>query len=187
VVLFTRVRSLVSVFLLLILPFFLFTYLILSIPSFARSGCCSWHGGVCGCRCCDGSALSAKCAPYYPSCNSAPVVQKVYPTATDTPKPIVPTSVPTSVPTKIPTTIPNKTPTPTIIIPIESPIPSNTINPTPTITQSPTNPPQVMGVSDTNPEPKTDSSNGSTAGGILLAGTGYGMYKLFKKTKKNRR
>ncbi|MFA5188655.1 MAG: hypothetical protein WC460_04820 [Patescibacteria group bacterium] len=39
----------------------------------ARSGCCSHHGGVCGCSCCDGSALSATCAPYYPECNSAPV------------------------------------------------------------------------------------------------------------------
>jgi hypothetical protein len=36
----------------------------------ARSGCCSHHGGVCGCGCCDGSPLSATCAPYYPSCNS---------------------------------------------------------------------------------------------------------------------
>lgn len=36
----------------------------------ARSGCCSHHGGVCGCICCDGTSLSAKCAPYYPSCNS---------------------------------------------------------------------------------------------------------------------
>lgn len=35
----------------------------------ARSGCCSHHGGVCGCGCCDGSSLSAKCAPYYPWCN----------------------------------------------------------------------------------------------------------------------
>jgi len=35
----------------------------------ARSGCCSWHDGVCGCRCCDGTPLSNTCAPYYPSCN----------------------------------------------------------------------------------------------------------------------
>ena len=37
----------------------------------ARSGCCSWHGGVqaSGCGCNDGTALSATCAPYY-SCNS---------------------------------------------------------------------------------------------------------------------
>jgi len=35
----------------------------------ARSGCCSHHGGVCGCGCCDGTPLSATCAPYYPSCN----------------------------------------------------------------------------------------------------------------------
>jgi len=35
----------------------------------ARRGCCSHHGGVCGCLCCDGTSLSAKCSPYYPSCN----------------------------------------------------------------------------------------------------------------------
>jgi len=40
----------------------------------ARSGCCSWHGGVCGCGCCDGTPLSATCAPYYPQCNSQPKV-----------------------------------------------------------------------------------------------------------------
>jgi hypothetical protein len=40
----------------------------------ARQGCCSHHGGVCGCQCCDGTALSAKCLPYYPACQgeSAP-------------------------------------------------------------------------------------------------------------------
>src|SRR6266700_6577057 len=36
----------------------------------ARSGCCSHHGGVCGCGCCDGSSLSAICAPYYPQCST---------------------------------------------------------------------------------------------------------------------
>ena len=34
----------------------------------ARSGCCSWHGGVCGCQCCDGTPLSSTCLPYYPEC-----------------------------------------------------------------------------------------------------------------------
>lgn len=38
--------------------------------SFARSGCCSWHQGVCGCSCCDGTPLSSTCAPYYPNCSS---------------------------------------------------------------------------------------------------------------------
>lgn len=39
-----------------------------------RSGCCSYHGGVCGCYCCDGSLLSQTCLPYYPGCGrpSAP-------------------------------------------------------------------------------------------------------------------
>lgn len=36
---------------------------------YARSGCCSHHGGVCGCGCCDGTSLSATCAPYYPGCS----------------------------------------------------------------------------------------------------------------------
>ena len=41
----------------------------------ARQGCCSHHGGVCGCSCCDGTSLSATCAPYYPQC-SQPVKQE---------------------------------------------------------------------------------------------------------------
>ena len=51
---------------------FIFLILVLIVPvvAGARSGCCSHHGGVCGCGCCDGSGLSATCAPYYPSCNS---------------------------------------------------------------------------------------------------------------------
>jgi len=42
----------------------------------ARQGCCSHHGGVCGCRCCDGTALSATCAPYYSSCQAPQVEVK---------------------------------------------------------------------------------------------------------------
>jgi len=34
----------------------------------ARPGCCAGHGGVCDCKCCDGSNLSATCAPHYPRC-----------------------------------------------------------------------------------------------------------------------
>ncbi len=52
----------------------LLTLCFVSLPFIAeaRSGCCSWHGGVCGCSCCDGTPLSATCAPYYPGCNSGP-------------------------------------------------------------------------------------------------------------------
>ena len=42
----------------------------------ARQGCCSHHDGVCGCGCCDGTSLSATCAPYYPNCNSNPPPQQ---------------------------------------------------------------------------------------------------------------
>jgi len=62
----------------LLFIFILSSSLFYNIPfSEARSGCCSHHGGVCGCRCCDGTPLSAKCAPYYPSCSeSQPTHQK---------------------------------------------------------------------------------------------------------------
>jgi len=53
-------RFLILIALLLLLPFVVD----------ARQGCCSHHGGVCGCRCCDGSSLSSTCRPYYPSCNN---------------------------------------------------------------------------------------------------------------------
>jgi hypothetical protein len=48
----------------------------------ARQGCCSHHGGVCGCSCCDGTSLSATCAPYYPECNRPIVIPKATPIPT---------------------------------------------------------------------------------------------------------
>ena len=53
------------------IPVFIFIVAI-AVPLFvsARSGCCSHHGGVCGCGCCDGTSLSATCAPYYPQCST---------------------------------------------------------------------------------------------------------------------
>jgi len=60
---------------LLLIIFLLFLFVLSIYNVEARSGCCSHHGGVCGCRCCDGTSLSATCAPYYPQC-SQPVRQK---------------------------------------------------------------------------------------------------------------
>ncbi len=78
----------------------------------ARSGCCSHHGGVCGCGCCDGSSLSQTCAPYYPECssgssttNTAPVYLTYTPIPTYTPRPTY-TPIPTNTPTLKPTTRP---------------------------------------------------------------------------------
>lgn len=102
---------------------------------FARSGCCSHHGGVCGCGCCDGTGLSDTCAPYYPQCSQpryvAPIVTKapvVYTPKPSTPKPTIrPTQTPTLIPTIKPTSTPifqpevkslttenENTPTPTV-------------------------------------------------------------------------
>lgn len=78
-----------------------FTFL--CVPStFARSGCCSNHGGVVGCKCGDGTPLSATCAKYYPSCNDT-VSEDVHENE-DNQKIIIP---PTA--TKIPTRIPKPT------------------------------------------------------------------------------
>ncbi len=115
-------------------------------PVEARSGCCSSHGGVCGCRCCDGTPLSAKCAPYYPSCNDN---GEVLPAQTEQSTYIQPTQRPSSTPKPTKTPIPTRTPIPTItptptITPIitETPIPNPTTEPT--ITQSiPTPTPKV--------------------------------------------
>lgn len=62
----------------------IFAILLLPAAVDARSGCCSHHGGVCGCGCCDGTSLSATCAPYYPQCSSKPA-----PVSTPVPKPVV--------------------------------------------------------------------------------------------------
>ncbi|MDP3043040.1 MAG: hypothetical protein Q8N21_01425 [bacterium] len=58
----------------------------------ARSGCCSWHGGVCGCSCCDGTSLSATCAPYYPWCSGGYTPTPSYPSYSPPPVPSCPFS-----------------------------------------------------------------------------------------------
>jgi len=64
----------------IILPFFFLTVVLMfPLVISARSGCCSHHGGVCGCRCCDGTSLSTTCAPYSPQCStpkSKPSIQQ---------------------------------------------------------------------------------------------------------------
>ena len=97
--------------------------LIFCVPnvSYARSGCCSYHGGVCGCSCCDGTPLSSTCAPYYPEC-SQPV--NILPATTK--KPIIKTPTPS---TPIPTVQPTETPEVKSIV---SPTPSSEVKGEPT-------------------------------------------------------
>lgn len=40
----------------------LLTIAIFATNGYSKSGCCSYHGGVCGEKCCDGTALSYKCS-----------------------------------------------------------------------------------------------------------------------------
>ncbi len=92
----------------------------------ARSGCCSHHGGVCGCGCCDGTSLSTTCSPYYPECSRPVYVAPVATAKPSTPRPTLrPTQAPTSTPT-IETEVLGVSSTEQ---PLESPIVSQTIEP----------------------------------------------------------
>jgi hypothetical protein len=87
--------SYLLVFSSVLLFFFLF-----SQSSKAWPGCCSHHNGVCGCGCCDGSPLSATCAPHYPGCSgsSAPAPKIIpVPTPTPVPNPTTPPVIPTAI------------------------------------------------------------------------------------------
>jgi len=55
-------------------PLYFFVLLLLALPVLAQaqSGCCSSHGGVCGCACCDGTPLSERCRPHFPCTGGSP-------------------------------------------------------------------------------------------------------------------
>lgn len=48
------------------LPLAFALWLLTCVTAWGQSGCCSSHGGVCGCACCDGTPLSDRCRPYFP-------------------------------------------------------------------------------------------------------------------------
>jgi hypothetical protein len=147
----------------LFLAVFLFSYSI----SEARQGCCSRHGGVCGCGCCDGTGLSATCAPYYPECNSVPA-----------PKPIIIPSAPT------PTT-PITTTTPTV--PITPTTPTTSVNSTPSVPSANTLP-AVVNTSENNAKNQSNNDGGSIVGGfILLALIGCFVWYFNKKNKNEKK
>lgn len=119
---------------------------LLAVGSFqiaeARSGCCSWHGSVCGCGCCDGTPLSSTCAPYYPECSTnSTSVQYNTPTETATP-------IPTYAPVRRVTYIPHYMNTPTLIL-------SPTMTPKPT--KLPTQKPLTNAAQASKPLPQPES------------------------------
>lgn len=155
--------------------FLFFSLIFLPKNTEARSGCCSHHDGVCGCRCCDGSSLSATCAPYYPSCGSTTTVKTVQPTSTPGP-----TAIPTKKPTLAPTKIPTPTNTPTTIItntPTLEPTKIEEISPTPT------SQPQILGETDTSKPTEPPKTSDVVLGFSILGLIGFGIYKLFVKIK----
>lgn len=136
--------------------FLFFSLIFLPKNTEARSGCCSHHGGVCGCRCCDGSSLSSTCAPYYPECvGSVTTIKTVHPISTSRP-----------------TSIPTKTPTKTTTI-----IPTNSLTLVSDLTR-------VLGTNDNQNNKPSDSSSGSIEGLIVLGLLVFGGYRLLKKFKK---
>ncbi len=111
-------------------------------PVFARSGCCSYHGGVMsnGCGCNDGTPLSSTCAPYY-SCTVFP--------SNYTP-PVVP-----------PSPTPIQKVAPPVIIP--SPTLKLSVNPSPTPNPSPSLLPSLI----PSPKGKTAPTQPKKSGGFF--------------------
>ncbi len=144
---------------------FLFSYSI----SEARQGCCSRHGGVCGCGCCDGTGLSATCAPYYPECNSAPTY---IPSTKTTTAPIT-TTKPTTPITNATSTVPETT------TPI---VPSNSMSNVPANALSATVNDNANG---TNTKNQSKDDGGSIAGGVILLAMIGGFVWYFNKKNKD--
>lgn len=132
----------------------------------ARSGCCSRHGGVCGCGCCDGTSLSATCAPYYPECSVKQVDDVPIIKTNPTPyKPIVDYSpTPSPSPKYIPT------PSPSGLV-VEPPSPE-IIEVSPTTAET------------TDVEPKDNDSSGSAVVIGLIGAAGLGVWSHIKSKKK---
>lgn len=107
----------------LVLPLLIFLFSATSI--FAKSGCCSWHGGVSGCDTSTGRQVCND-GTYSPSCTCAyiaPTVTQVPVYYTPAPR-IRPTIV--STPTYVPTNNPSLTALPTQT---EVPTPKSTLKP----------------------------------------------------------
>jgi hypothetical protein len=114
--------------------------------TYARSGCCSHHGGVSadGCGCNDGSPLSSTCRPYYTCTAGSGGAAAAEPVT-------LPTNVPTHVPTRIPTRVPTRIPTRALrFTPSSVPSRVTTKRPTPTPTKVVMTP-KVSHVADTHP------------------------------------
>lgn len=157
-------RKRIPIFIFFILIVFLAVFLFSYSISEARQGCCSRHGGVCGCGCCDGTGLSATCAPYYPECNSAP-----------TPKPITIPSVPAP-------TAPITTTTPTV--PIVPTMPTAPANSTPSVPSANTLP-AVVNTSENNTENQSKDGGGSVIGSLIALASIGGFVWYFNKKNKN--
>ncbi len=160
-------------------------------PVFAKSGCCSGHGGVdCAAGsqdngnviCNDGWTGSScaysgmvMCGGTTPS-DSTPRIAVPTPTPTPFIAPIVaPTPKPTPTPTPTPKPTPIQTPSP---LPSPSPIPS----PIPSPTQSPPSPsPQAAEGKVKGEKSESSTTSGTIVGLAIGVGVGYGISNLVKR------
>ena len=127
----------------------------------ARSGCCSHHGGVCGCGCCDGTSLSSTCAPYYPECNGG--IRTVE-----------------SQPTRV-----NQTPvviSPKPVVVYTSPSPRPSIKPSPSSSPSPVMLASPVAKSSPTPEVLGEEKKSNSTTGVVL-GTGGITYVIWRAIK----
>jgi hypothetical protein len=150
---------------LLLFTSLLFLLFLMSVRfCYARSGCCSHHGGVCGCGCCDGTPLSNTCRPYYSECGGP--VKTVIPTPRPTLKPIIVTPKP------LPTMEVIKVESPAVLgIGVSS-------SPSPFIVSTPTP------ISTVKPD-KTNNLFAGLMGSVVFLGLPvYVIYKFVKKFKK---
>lgn len=157
----------------LLVVIFLFCFFVINQAD-ARSGCCSHHGGVCGCGCCDGSSLSATCAPYYPSCNSAPKPVQSQKTVTSYNNNLVPVN-----------TVQDVKPVDSVIKKIDT---KNDITKTlPSVNQAKsTNTATVIPINTTNANSKNDNNGDFWGGLIFWSVVGFIIYLVEKKRRRKK-
>lgn len=147
-----------------------------------QQGCCSWHGGVCGCSggrtfCCDDTFSPSCTCGGYDDDDDYPIPQWTpYPTARPTRGPTgrptpPPTPGPTGRPTPSPTPRPSASPTlrPTQVpthCPTPGPTPAPTSSPTPEPTPGPTPSPTLK----PTPSPTTEAPTPRPTGGPEFKG-----------------
>lgn len=164
---------------LILLPIVFLIFLLLPDSALAKSGCCSWHGGVSGCDYSTGRQVCND-GTYSPSCTCAYIPQTVKPTPIPTRTPTLRSTI---APTKFPTPKPKVTSTRS-----PSPIRTSTLTPTiePDVMGESAEEPQIQTPTD-NQEPLTAGSKVTALGALtgMLAVSGWVVYRIVNRFRGN--